>query len=115
MMFVVFTSSHALPTTQEPLSATKKPPWFTIRLREIQSPSSDAYMIHAFWSWLRLFAHTVDCALDLAFASAGKSIPARIAIMAMTTRSSIRVKARDSFEGRWVVARFMVFTFEGRA
>src|SRR6266571_1716068 len=113
MIFDAFTSSHALPTTQEPLSATKKPPWFTIRLCGIQSPSSDEYMIHAFWSWLRLFAHAVDCALDLAFASAGKSIPARMAIMAMTTKSSIRVKAPERFEDRKVIARFMVFTFEG--
>ena len=35
-----------------------------------------------------------DVALTLARDNAGRSIPARIAMMAMTTRSSIRVNAR---------------------
>src|SRR6267142_3517536 len=43
---------------------------------------------------LRLFMQRVWPALALALARAGRSIAARIAIMAMTTSSSIRVKAR---------------------
>src|SRR6266516_3561215 len=35
----------------------------------------------------------MDCALDLALANAGNSRPARIAMMAMTTRSSMSVNA----------------------
>jgi hypothetical protein len=37
-------------------------------------------------------------ALSLAFARAGRSIPARMAMMAITTKSSIKVKA-CGFEG----------------
>src|SRR5690242_8747340 len=36
--------------------------------------------------------HLIPCALVLVLASAGKSIDARMAIIAMTTSSSIRVK-----------------------
>src|SRR2546429_8628809 len=43
---------------------------------------------------LRLLAHWIACPFILALASAGKSRPARIAMMAMTTSSSISVKAR---------------------
>src|SRR6267142_7249493 len=43
---------------------------------------------------LRLFMQRVWTALALALARAGRSIAARIAIMAMTTSSSIRVKPR---------------------
>ena len=41
-----------------------------------------------FW----LFKQLAPRALPFAFANAGKSIPAKIAIMAITTSSSIRVK-----------------------
>ena len=42
----------------------------------------------------RIFeAHLIDCDLLLALAKAGSSIPARIAMMAMTTSNSISVKA----------------------
>ena len=37
--------------------------------------------------------HLIDCDLPLALAKAGNSIPARIAIMAMTTSNSISVNA----------------------
>src|SRR5688500_13438896 len=40
----------------------------------------------------KLFRHEIAWALRLALARAGKSMPARIAIMAMTTRSSMSVK-----------------------
>jgi len=36
--------------------------------------------------------HDMPCALVLAFERAGKSMPARMAMMAMTTSSSIKVK-----------------------
>jgi hypothetical protein len=43
----------------------------------------------------RLLVQLIRCALFLALASAGNNIPARIAIMAITTRSSIKVKPLD--------------------
>jgi hypothetical protein len=46
-----------------------------------------------------LFKHDTLCALALAFDNAGNSIAARIAMMAITTKSSISVKARSDFEG----------------
>lgn len=42
----------------------------------------------------RWFMHFMADAFDLARPSVGKSIPARIAMIAITTRSSIRVNAR---------------------
>ena len=45
---------------------------------------------------LRLLAQLICCALNFARDNAGKSIAARIAIMAMTTNSSINVNARLS-------------------
>jgi len=47
----------------------------------------------AFDIWLRLFRHDVRLAFSRDEASAGSNIPARIAIIAITTRSSINVKA----------------------
>src|ERR1700722_15630933 len=41
--------------------------------------------------------HWADCACALARAKAGRSMAARIAIMAMTTKSSINVKPRAFF------------------
>src|SRR6188508_3323557 len=41
-----------------------------------------------------LFMHMIPCAFVLALARAGRSMLARIAIMAMTTSNSIRVKPR---------------------
>src|SRR3954464_9860066 len=38
--------------------------------------------------------HLIPCAFVFAFARAGKSIPARIAMIAITTSSSIKVKPR---------------------
>src|SRR5947208_2638589 len=51
-------------------------------------------MIHASVNCLVLLRQAMLNALDFAFASAGKSSPARIAIMAITTSSSMSVKAR---------------------
>ena len=43
---------------------------------------------------LQLLVQRVFTALDLARDKAGRSMPARMAMMAMTTSNSIRVKAR---------------------
>src|SRR3954469_2073318 len=45
--------------------------------------------------WRRSFIQLIRFALSLARASAGKSSPARIAIIAITTSNSMRVKADD--------------------
>src|SRR6266566_1586439 len=50
-------------------------------------------MLRAKPHWRRLLLHTAECAADLARESAGNSSAARIAMMALTTRSSIKVKA----------------------
>ena len=43
-------------------------------------------------SCLLLFMHEMPCALVLALARAGNNMPAKMAIMAITTSNSIRVK-----------------------
>ena len=53
-----------------------------------------AYMFMAKPHCRRLFVHWMRSALDLALASAGNSRPARIAMIAITTSSSIKVNAR---------------------
>src|SRR5438093_11682513 len=58
----------------------------------ILSSLSLAYMNQERLNWFKLLRHWMPCALVLAFASAGKSNPARIAMMAMTTSNSIKVK-----------------------
>src|SRR6266576_2043317 len=66
------------------------------------------YMFHERPSCRRLLRQIVPVALSLARVNAGSSMAARIAMMAMTTRSSIRVKpllrSRDfimQFVMRW--------------
>ena len=44
-------------------------------------------------SCLLLFMHEMPCALVLALARAGNNMPAKMAIMAITTSNSMRVKA----------------------
>src|SRR5207253_6883643 len=53
---------------------------------------SSAYIIHARPSWRVLFRQKRPCPLALALASAGNNRAARIAMMVMTTKSSIKVK-----------------------
>jgi hypothetical protein len=48
-------------------------------------------MVQAFTSWFSLFMHKIPVALVFALESAGRSMPARMAIIAITTRSSINV------------------------
>src|SRR5437899_24192 len=65
-----------------------------------QSLLSWTYMVQASCNCLRLLRQTMACALAFARARAGKSKAARIAIMAMTTKSSIRVKPRGDRQRR---------------
>ena len=51
-------------------------------------------MCKAFIIWLRLFMQFRFLAFALALLSAGNNIEARMAMIAMTTSSSIKVKAR---------------------
>ena len=55
--------------------------------------------------WRRLFMQAMPWALDLDLPRAGSSMPARMAMIAMTTRSSMRVNPR------WTLRRL----FMGRA
>src|SRR2546425_2261141 len=58
----------------------------------ILSTLSSAYMIQERPICRRLLRHAIPWALVLAFASTGNSSPARMAMTAMTTSSSIKVK-----------------------
>src|SRR5437016_6325265 len=58
------------------------------------SLKSPLYRIHAKMSCFVLLKQEMLSALDFALASAGRSNPARMAMMAMTTSSSMSVKAR---------------------
>ena len=60
------------------------------------SPLSSAYILKPKAHCFILFKQVIFWAFDLALASAGSSRAARIAMMAITTRSSISVKARKS-------------------
>src|SRR5262245_61887479 len=75
-----------LPSIQERLSPNQ--------LGTSLSLLSPAYMYHASASCFRLLTHRVVPALVLALASAGSNIPARMAMIAMTTSSSINVNAK---------------------
>ena len=64
---------------------------------------SPAYITQMMDSCLRLLTHWIDSALALALASAGNNKLARIAMIAMTTSNSIRVKPtgrRTARDGR---------------
>src|ERR1700722_15738892 len=67
-------------------------------LRGRLSLLSSVYMCNARPNCLRLFMQLARLAFSLADASAGKSIAARMAMMAMTTSSSMSVKARFDFK-----------------
>src|SRR5438045_8382212 len=58
------------------------------------SSLSSAYIVNAMPSCRRLFTQAMRRPDSLALLKAGKSMPSRMAIMAMTTRSSIKVKPR---------------------
>src|SRR5512146_383658 len=59
----------------------------------ILSSQSSAYILKANPHCFMLFMQVIACALDLALERAGSSIAARMAMMAMTTSSSMSVKA----------------------
>src|SRR2546426_301881 len=65
---------------------------------------SSAYIIHDSPSCLRLAIHLIPCALVLALARAGRSMLARIAIIAITTSSSIKVNAQRDWLGELLIA-----------
>src|SRR5713101_6852295 len=91
-MLLVVRSVRALPTTQEPGKALDiVGPAEPSMLGGRASPFSRTYMCHPNCNCLRLFMQAMDCALALALANAGDSMPARIAMMAMTTSSSMSV------------------------
>src|SRR6266446_3670145 len=62
-------------------------------MRSLLSP---VYICHASMICLELFRHMMPCALIFALLNAGSSNAARMAIIAMTTSSSIKVKAGRS-------------------
>src|SRR6266498_666220 len=72
---------------------------------------SSSYRIQASPNCLPLFKHMMPWALVLALASAGNRSPARMAMMAMTTNSSIKVNAhsRDPPCGRLRPAKITFF------
>src|SRR6516225_1173276 len=69
------------------------PPWNAMTILSSLSP---LYICQASISCLVLFMHRMPCALVLALARAGNSIPARIAMIAITTSNSIKVKPEDT-------------------
>ena len=68
--------------------------WFVGELLGTRSPCSLPYMWTARMNWRKLLLHVVRLARSFAFANAGNSSAARIAMMAMTTNNSINVNAR---------------------
>ena len=76
-----------------PVSATTAPALFlqpSVGAKE--SLLSIEYICHARTNCFWLLAQAAPVALDFALAKAGKSMPAKIAMMAMTTSNSMRVK-----------------------
>src|ERR1051325_1025273 len=53
--------------------------------------------------WWTLLMHLIPRAFSFPLASDGKSIPARIAMMAMTTSNSMSVKARARVLPAWIM------------
>src|SRR5689334_18829320 len=82
-----------LPVTSAVVSTTPK-------LLGTRSSLSFEYIIQPSTSCFVLLRQPMACALHLARLRAGKSMLARIAMMAMTTRSAIRVKA-EPFTGHF--------------
>src|SRR5205809_4121037 len=59
-------------------------------MRSLLSPR---YICHASMSCLELLMHEIACALHFALLNAGSSIAASMAMIAITTNNSIKVKA----------------------
>src|ERR1017187_4272148 len=87
--------SRALPTTHDPGAEPAAVPGTTSqRLGGSVSLSSSTYNCQPVCNCFKLFKHDVCSACCLARAKAGNSSTASIAMMAMTTSSSINVNAR---------------------
>src|SRR6266699_1168677 len=91
-MFVVSRSVLALPSTQLPGAPPASPP---PSLGGNRPSLSSRYVSQPTVNCLRLLRQATSYALVLARERTGSSMAARIAIMAITTRSSIRVNARN--------------------
>src|SRR5438128_2444070 len=91
-MLLVVRSVRALATAHEPgralvITGASEPSM----LGGMESLLSCTYINQAHCNCLRLLIQAIPCALCFALLNPGNSIAARIAMMAMTTRSSIRV------------------------
>src|SRR5581483_4064418 len=92
-----FVSTFAWSGHQEIPTDAVPPPISEIELfGASRSALSSEYRCQQALSCLRLLMQFTVCALALARASTGRSREARMAIMAMTTSSSIRVKALET-------------------
>ncbi len=76
---------------------------FTPKLLHTLSSKSPEYKCHACINCRQLFRQEIPCPLAFALANAGKSMPARIAMMAITTSSYIKVK--PEFVGDFFMAK----------
>src|SRR4051812_1983666 len=68
----------------------------TWKVKQYLPVKSSAYICVASPIWRRLLMHDVACPFCFALESAGNNIPARMAMIAMTTSNSIRVKPGGS-------------------
>src|SRR5258707_127201 len=93
-MLEVSMSVVVLPRIQEPASSVS----CVFSLGGVFSWLSSTYMCQQSCSCFRLLRHCIRCAFALARESAGRSRLARIAMIAMTTNSSIKVKAAGEDE-----------------
>ena len=85
------------------VAQTSCPTWFGNHLLWLSS----AYMMAATINCFMLLVHLTPWACALARAKAGNNIAARMAMIAMTTRSSINVKAPAS----WITPRNFIRDF----
>src|SRR5688572_20679288 len=104
----------------EPSSFEQRRKW-SVQSAESELPPSSVVRFHGYFSWwsldhmrrarltcLRLFTHAMRFALSLLEASAGRSNPARIAMIAITTSNSMSVNA-DEYSGLdWQSLRFTI-------
>ena len=95
-----------------PIVPGRLPTWFLLLWSSSAAGTApslpSAYRIQASWICRRLFRQAIPCALALALANAGSSNAVRMAMMAITTSSSISVNALEmngSFSLRGIGAR----------
>src|SRR2546425_12578837 len=97
--FAVLVSYLASPTAQDGSRLLTPRAYVSIRLGGSRLSLSSTYRFQQSWSCRRLLMQAALWAFALAFDKTGKSIEARIEMMAMTTSSSIKVKPSASVEG----------------